>query len=628
MKPMQPILFLAPFDEMAQAAASAAEQLGMAIALAVADDDHAVEAVRKHPEVEVVVSRGGVAQRVRALPHLSVVEVAMQAEQFLEPISRYAGQGLRRIGFVGHHNVLGGVSGDYRMGDVHVAFRSCLTEAQIRQCVDELVQAGAQVILGCRLGYVLARQQGIAAERLTTSAQSIRQALEEAQRLVQVNRAERLHSAQLTAIINNIDAGVIAINDLQQVSFCNPVARSLLTTASGQLDDKAIAELRQNRGQERIAYVHGNPVLAKSIPLDSHGRRLGQVITLQETSSIQTHERKIRLSLHQKGLYAKKTMDDLLGDSKVMRDLKTKAGNYARHDSNLLIFGETGTGKEVLAQSVHNASQRSKGPFVSVNTASLPPSLLESELFGYVEGAFTGAKKGGKPGLFELAHEGTIFLDEIGELDPQIQSRLLRVLQEKEIMRLGDDKIVPVDVRIIAATNKDLSDMVRQGKFREDLYYRIYVLGLRLPPLRERTEDIALLMTHCLQEMAAKTGMPVSLTEGALQALRHYPWPGNLRQLRNVAEVMAYSGASVVDAGIVGDILAEQATRIGSRASTPAAPEPDSLQALEAQMLQQLLAAYPPDEVCRRLGISRVTLWRKKKKLLQPGGGSDAQDEV
>ncbi len=616
---MIPILFLAPFDAMAESARIQAEEMGIPVRIAVADDEHAVETVARYPGVEVVVSRGGVADRIKTVEGIGVVEVAMSAEQFLDAISRYSLHGVRRIGFVGQVNVLGGVSGDYTIGDTQVHFRTSLRAEEVEQTLAQLERQGIDVIIGCRLGYELAVARGIPAERLAPSATSIRKALEEAVRLVRARESDRLHAAQLTAIINNVEEGVIAVNDSREVSFCNHVARRLACSSGGELDAGVVAELLQHGRQEKITYIHGNAVLTKSIPLDIGGKRFGEVITFQETSSIQTHERKIRLSLYQKGLYAKKHFADMVYVSQIMKDLVGKAVKYASHDSNLLIYGETGTGTDVLAQSIHNASRRKNGPFVSVNTASLPPNLLESELFGYVDGAFTGAKKGGKPGLFELAHGGTIFLDEIGELTPEIQSRLLRVLQEKEIMRLGDDRIIPVDVRIVSATNRDLFELVQKGGFREDLYYRIYVLGLRLPPLRERAEDIPLLLDASIDEIARKEGRRIVLTEAAISTLKQYNWPGNIRQLRNVAEVIAYCGPDLVDERDVREILAEQETKMDRKPSlSPEQPvaEFPSIKDLEADMLRSLLEHYPASEVCRRLGISRVTLWRRKKTLL------------
>lgn len=614
---MSSILFLAPFGAMAETTLQLAQNMGISLQVETADDDHAVETVCRHPDVEVVVSRGGVAERIKAMDRISVVEITMTVDEFLDAISRFSSQGMRNIGFVGRANIFGGASGDFRIAETQVYFRSCQHEEEIEQNIINLKKNGVEAIIGCRHGYEQAMKHGIAAERLSTSALSIKNALDEAVRLVRAKEKERLQAVQLMAIINNVEEGVIAVNGDKQVNFHNHVAERLCPAKDGVLDSSVISELLYHGRQEKIANVNGSYLLTKSIPLDINGKRFGEVITFQETSSIQKQERKIRLSLYQKGLYAKKYFADMLGQSQVMKNLVEKAQKYASHDSNLLIYGETGTGKEVLAQSVHNASRRRNGPFVSVNTASLPPNLLESELFGYADGAFTGAKKGGKPGLFELAHGGTIFLDEIGELTPDIQSRLLRVLQEKEIMRIGDDRIIPVDVRIISATNRDLFDLVQKGGFREDLYYRIYVLGLRLPPLRERSGDISLLFEACINEISEKEGRKIQLTEAAFSALAQYSWPGNIRQLKNIAEVIAYCGPDVVDEGYVAEILAEQETKIDKKPAIQPEKKFVSVKEMETDMLRDLLDTHSADEICKMLGISRVTLWRKKKALLQ-----------
>ena len=275
-----------------------------------------------------------------------------------------------------------------------------------------------------------------------------------------------------------------------------------------------------------------------------------------------------------------------------MQQLIERAMTYAGHDSNLLVYGETGTGKEVFAQSIHNHSRRKHGPFVSVNIASIAPSLLESELFGYVDGAFTGARKGGKPGLFELAHRGTLFLDEIGELAPEMQSRLLRVLQEREIMRIGDDKIIPIDVRIIAATNRDLFQQTLAGSFRQDLYYRIHVVGLRIPPLRARVDDIPQIFEHYLQRFSTQAGRTPRLNASARQLLKSRPWPGNIRQLRNLAEVMSYRETERVDAEHLAAALGEQEHTVADTGFI-AIPDRGTLKEMESEILRHLLAQEP-----------------------------------
>ncbi|MDF2499691.1 MAG: norR 23 [Anaerosporomusa subterranea] len=616
---MTSILFLAPYHSMAELAASTARQLGANIYIEVAKDTEAKAAVAKHPDVGVIISRGGLAEEIKetAGAGVSTVEVTMSINDLLSIVSKLSGLGLRRIGIVSRANLFDGIIGDFNISGTDLFIRSCRDEQEIEKTVRFLHRQGIEAVIGCRAAYETAKCCGIVAEFLESSAVSIKKAMEEALRIVEATERDKLQTAQLKAIIDNIEEGVIAVDDSGEVRFYNHAARRICAPTGKGLSGEQISELLRYRNQEKIIPINGTSVIAKVIPL-ALSKNKGDVVTFQEVSSIQAVERKIRFSSYEKGLYAKFTFSDIIGQSDSMKKMIGKAKTFSQYDSNLLIYGETGTGKEVLAQSVHNNSPRSKGPFVSVNTASIPPSLLESELFGYVEGAFTGARKGGKLGLFELAHGGTIFLDEIGELSPEIQSRLLRVLQEKEIMRIADDRIIPIDVRVISATNRDLLELVREGKFRQDLFYRVHVLGVRVPPLRERTEDIPLIFEHYLTRFTKMAKMHknkrFTLTPTAIKALDSYPWPGNIRQLRNVAEVMAcnLSEGELIDQQQIMEVLGEQETRVdGGRSIT--IRETNDLKQMEAEIVQRLLARWGADEVCRRLNISKVTLWRKTK---------------
>lgn len=233
----------------------------------------------------------------------------------------------------------------------------------------------------------------------------------------------------------------------------------------------------------------------------------------------------------------KYTFDSIIGNSEKMEWMKSIAVKASKGNSTVLILGESGTGKEVFAQAIHNGSLRNKGPFIKVNCAALPENLLETELFGYDEGAFTGAKKGGKPGKFELANRGTIFLDEIGDMPVSMQVKLLRVLQEREFERVGGTKTIKLDLRVIAATNRDLTKMIEEGQFRQDLYYRLDIVSLAIPPLRERTEDIPLLCDMLLKKINKRVQHDVEgVSPAALQLLMAYQWPGNVRELENVLE--------------------------------------------------------------------------------------------
>ncbi len=237
----------------------------------------------------------------------------------------------------------------------------------------------------------------------------------------------------------------------------------------------------------------------------------------------------------------KYTLDNILGNSEAVKEMKNEIIRFAPGNSTVLIHGESGSGKELVAHSIHNCSKRSMYPFLRLNCAAIPENLFESEFFGYESGAFTGAAKGGKKGKFEMAHRGTLFLDEIGELPLFMQAKLLRVLQEKEFTRVGGDKEISVDVRIIAATNRSLEDMVKEGKFREDLYFRLNILSIDVPPLRERAEDLNQLVPYCLEKLYNENGVLKVIDTQALEILKKYSWKGNIRELFNVIEKMYFT---------------------------------------------------------------------------------------
>ncbi|MFZ0926950.1 MAG: sigma 54-interacting transcriptional regulator [Syntrophobacteraceae bacterium] len=348
---------------------------------------------------------------------------------------------------------------------------------------------------------------------------------------------------------------------------------------------------------------------------------------------------------------------NIVGKSDSLLRCLQQAKQVAETNSTVMVFGETGTGKELLVQSIHSASQRSSGPFVAMNCGAIPQSLVESHLFGYVAGAFTGALKEGHQGLFEQANGGTLFLDEISEMNLEVQSRLLRVLQERELVRIGGKKVIPVNVRVIASTNKDLWEMVTSGKFRQDLYYRLNVIELRIPPLRDRIEDLPLLIRSFIDEFKTNFGSFVQdISKEALECLASYSWPGNVRELRNCVErIMNLSTNEVITIEDIPAIIREKGNlkpnghrraqpwtipgepAIASRGSLhnqgPEMIEPlensysrplpriaflkGSTQATEYTAILQSLerSAYNRQRAARMLGISSTTLWRKMKKL-------------
>jgi transcriptional regulator with PAS, ATPase and Fis domain len=310
------------------------------------------------------------------------------------------------------------------------------------------------------------------------------------------------------------------------------------------------------------------------------------------------------------------SVEDIVGESASMTELKIRTRMAAASSSTVLLEGESGTGKELVAQAIHYSGQRSAGPFVAVNCAALPESLVESELFGYEEGSFTGAKKGGQAGKFEMANRGTLFLDEIGDMPLCAQMKMLRVIQERKVTRIGATVDREIDIRIIAATLKDLKQEVKEGRFRQDLYYRLNVLNLRIPPLRERLEDIPDLAQSLAIRIAARMKVDAKeFDEGLLDKLKFYSWPGNVRELENTIEraINLAGDDSILRAGYF-ELVAPDA---GMDVSEPAEGVPlRPLNEVEEEMIRKAIAFHNGNinKAAISLGISRNTLYRKMKE--------------
>lgn len=346
----------------------------------------------------------------------------------------------------------------------------------------------------------------------------------------------------LDLMIECLDDGIVGINEKEKIFCANEKASEILGVKNnslfGESAGKALAfcwDEKYMSSKKKVNFVtkyHGVALNISVNPIIRKGAFKGVLLVIQRFYEQEQKQSKARLQLFEKGYRAKYTFDDIIGDSSKIKEICRMAEQMARSSSTVLITGETGTGKELLASAIHNASPRKNEPYIAINCSAMSDNLLESELFGYDEGAFTGARKSGKLGLFEYAHRGTLFLDEIEDMSSALQLKLLRVLQEKEIMHIGGDKIIKVDVRIIAATNQNLEELVNQGKIRKDLYYRLNTLQLDLPPLRERKEDILPLLYHLMGEANAD----FQLDEEAEKALLSHAWEGNVRELQNYVE--------------------------------------------------------------------------------------------
>lgn len=383
--------------------------------------------------------------------------------------------------------------------------------------------------------------------------------MESSRRLASVLEQSELLRKYQEIILNQFEDGLLSARSTGDVDVANKAASRLFNRDMDAILSSNITELFAefkhpvkmtghslgDSGVSSIQEYRGKQILVQKIPVVS-GNDLRHIYTFREIARIQRLEKHVRLHLAQKGHVTKYGFDDIWTESRIINDLKEKALSFAVTEKNILITGESGTGKELFAHATHQSSPRREGPFVAVNFAGIPEGLIESELFGYETGAFTGANKGGKVGLFEQAHGGTIFLDEIGDAPLNVQSRLLRVLQEKEIMRVGGSRITPIDARIIAGTNRDLFVAMQEHKFRKDLYYRLNTFPLEIPPLREHKEDILYILHRYIHE---RYGIHVEFSPAATACLMHYDWPGNIREVINLAEYICISsrGSDLVE---------------------------------------------------------------------------------
>lgn len=497
---------------------------------------------------------------------------------------------------------------------------------QLDEIIEKIATDGIADVIGGSYALHAAAQHGLYGHYMITEAGLI-SAICTAADTVESRYLETIQSRQLSSVLNFVREGIIATNRDDIITLFNPSAERIFGIRAADVMGKRIdlvmsstrLHIVRRTGEKELNQLqHENNVniITNRIPIIDQGVTIGALATFNDISDIELAEAQIRHKMYSKGLVAKYNFSDIIGSDPLMTKIKTQASRYARSDATVLITGESGTGKELFAQSIHNASTRSGRPFVAINCAAVSSQLLESELFGYEEGAFTGAKRGGKRGVFELADTGTVFLDEISEMSLETQAHILRVIEQREVMRVGSEKIRPVNIRIIAATNKDLYSLVRNGEFREDLYYRLNVLRLNIPPLRERPRDIPDIMYFYLLQycpnIAEQSLKEISFNDTLLK----HDWPGNVRELRNYAERFSVLNSSdSYNPEIIRDILGS-AIVAEDRSAAAISQESDNRRT-EADNIAAVLASCSGNKTraAEKLGISRSTLWRKMKEM-------------
>ncbi len=460
------------------------------------------------------------------------------------------------------------------------------------------------------------------------------------QELIMANQELVCLNENLNNVVQNMSDGVVIVDEQGHVEILNPVIEKIWGDLFKQIKPFVTSGLRSRKSKyidrmlyERVAFrdkeiifsTDKGPIhfLASGTPIINVNSQIKKGLVI-----IRPIQDVHRLVNRFAGSQARYTFDDIITNSNTMFNMMKQAKNAAGNLSNILIQGESGTGKEMFAQAIHSASNRKQGPFIAVNCGAIPRDLVGSELFGYVEGAFTGAKKEGNPGKFELASGGTLFLDEIGDMPFEQQAALLRVIQERAVNRIGSNSMIPVDVRIICATNKNLREEVRKGNFRADLFYRLNVIFINIPPLRERPEDIFLLLDYFLEKTSVKFGLDYTLHSSIINPLLNYSWPGNVRELENVVErILNQSQGGCIDAKFLpSEFTAEDhvswpSTNIFKSDKNMTLLEARSKQKekfleIEKQQIINLLEIHRGNisQVARDMGMARSTIYKKMRE--------------
>ena len=569
---------------------------------------------------EIIITRKGTRRIVEEVTNLKVVSLNNSLSDYLWMLKERGLHTPGLIAFFSYDPMSSDILQMCEMLEVQTKNYIFKSFADCRGCVERALKDGAVFSVGGAWTDPWAKRLGLPHVIVENSVETILNALESATQLrrVQVEEAEKqclfkTQSEMYQAVLDFTHDAILAIDENGRIQVLNPPAERIMGCRAADSVGQPVEAVLPNtllpdvlesgeKQLDQIMQIHQTLCNTNQIPILVDGQRRGVVATFQDVKQLQNSEQKIRLKLHEKGLVAKYAFNDILGDSPAIRSTIQIARSYAASRASVLILGETGTGKELFAQSIHNASDRRDGPFVAINCAAVSNSLLESELFGYEAGSFTGASRGGREGVFELAHGGTLFLDEIGEIPRETQVELLRVLQEKEIRRVGGSRVIPVDVRIIAACNADLPRYVEEGKFRTDLFYRLNTFPIHIPPLRERREDIPPLCRSLLDELSRKLKRRLELTPEAMDRLLAHNWPGNVRELRNVLEFCAY----LTPSGVITELSLPENLRTGPTAQP-------------SLTLAQRTRAFERAEILRLLERNGASLEGKKKTAAQLG---------
>ncbi len=620
---MSRIVFVSPYRDLSVLAQSVAQELGLPVEFYEGWLERAGEVVDRlmdHP-IDILMSRGGTAEYLAERYNIPVIRVNAGPYDMIECIDearRYS----PNIAYTLFDKPFNGTRLLEKVMNVNITEVIFSNLNELERKIAALANRGNYCVVGGGPSVSYATQYGLPAVFSRTSRETLREAFLRAEEMAKIQKEEKRRAKRLKTILDSAYDGIIAVDGDGKVEIFNHAAERIMQMNAVDVLGKQVADVIPNTrlkevlqtGQKEIGEIqeiNDIKIATNRVPVQHDNEIMGAVATFQELKRVMQVERQVRKELTGRGRFKTRfNFSDIVADSTIMQEKKQLARNFARSDLTVLIYGASGTGKELFAQSIHNASSRSAHPFVAVNCGALPPTLLESELFGYEEGAFTGARRKGKHGLFELAHGGTLFLDEIDALPVELQGRLLRVLQEREVLRVGGEAIIPVDIRVIAATNQQPLSLLKEKKIREDLFYRLNVLYLELPPLKDRKQDIDALARRFLPEGNCDKFIPV--VEELLPYLKRYSWPGNIRELSNFIQRLVF----FIDTYDAKRGIEELIKTLAPNLLEQPQSLKDKIDRTENKLLLDALEEYGSvEKAAAGLGIGKSTYWRKLKKL-------------
>jgi PAS domain S-box-containing protein len=621
------IAFISPYEELKKLVDKTSREVEIDVDAFIGTFKDGASIAEKLEEegYNIIISRGATFHNIKEVVNIPVINCDITSFDIIYALSdavKYS----KKIALIIHENVEFNKSVISKALGIDLIYKTSYKNfCEAKKLVEEAKKDGAEVIIGGITSKNYAENIGLKGILIKNSPETISFVLKKAVEMVEATKKEMIEKKRLSHILEFSHEGIIVTNEKGLVTFFNPSAEEIMKIKAEDIIGKRVDEyipttelykvIKTGESQlGKIQKIKNTKILTNRIPILINEEVQGVVATFQDINKIQDYEFEIRKELSHKGLTSKYTFDNYVGKCKKTKELISKAKIYAESDSTILISGESGTGKEILAQSIHSYSRRNRNPFVAINCSAIAENLLESELFGYEEGSFTGAVKGGKMGVFELAHKGTIFLDEIGSMPINLQTSLLRTLQEKEVRRIGSDRIIKVDVRVIAATNNNLIEEVVNNRFRKDLYYRLNVLKLDTYPLRERKEDIKPLFQYFVSIHMNKT---LSIDKKLEEQLKNYHWPGNVRELGNFVERVVLLNDTVDIHEIFNEFVREgefKSLQLNNTNKDVLEINIGTLEDMEKQIINNLHREYRNKTMlAENLGISRTTLWKKMK---------------